>query len=173
MIYRIVLGILICGIIPQFSYSQTNDVIAVRDLILEKLNIPNDIYYDNIESAFSVEDISIKVKRYNNKYDDRLNDFLYVLYFNSYQITLYKSATSEKYFITEIEIDANINTEIKSLFNDQAIDRLKVNKDFGHIIDYLSNDDELVYEVAEGWDYLTLYFQNDSIHKILLTFRLE
>jgi adenylate cyclase class IV len=122
MIYRIVLGILMCGIIQQFSYSQTNNIIAVRDLILEKLNIPNDIYYDNIESAFSAEDISIKVKRYNNKYDDHLNDFLYVLYFNSYQITLYKSATSEKYFITEIEIDANIFYCLRSSYPNQYRD---------------------------------------------------
>jgi type IV secretory pathway VirB4 component len=36
-----------------------------------------------------------------------------------------------------------------------------------------SNDNKLVYEVDEEWNYLTLFFYNNNIHKILLTFRLE
>jgi hypothetical protein len=146
------------GTIVQYSYSQTHNAKTICGLILDELSIPDTIYYDNIESAFSEDEIFIVVKKYVNVYDNNLRDFFYVLYFDSYQITIYKSATAERYFITGIEIDISKNIKIRSLFKYQTIEQFKMNKDFGYIIDDWSSDSELVYEICKEWDYLILHF---------------
>jgi hypothetical protein len=173
VVYRIILIVLLFGASIQYSYSQTYNAKTICSSILEELNIPDTMYYDDIESAFSENELSITVRKHVNVYDSNLRDFSYDLYFNSYRITIYKSATSEKYFVTGVEIDIAKNRKIKLLFKYQTIEQFRTHKDFGNIIDGWSSDSELVYEIAKEWDYLTVYFYNANIYKILLTFRLE
>jgi hypothetical protein len=59
------------------------------------------------------------------------------------------------------------------MFDYQTIEQLKMNKHFEYTADHFSNNNELVYEIDKEWNYLTLYFLNNKIHKIRLTFRLE
>jgi hypothetical protein len=135
--------------------------------------IPENIYYENIESAFSIDEIEIKVIKQHNKYNEQLIEFCYILDLQAYKITLYKSAVSGKYYITEIEIDIDNNRNIKSLFKYQSIDQIKEDKEFGYPMDIFSSDDELVYEIDEGWNFMTLFFRDNNLNKIRMTFRLE
>ena len=161
--------------IGQFLYAQNNNRIdTLWEAILDKLAVPNDLCFDSLESALhNTASIQIMVSKHENKYDNSLKDFRYVLSFDSYQMILYKSETADKYFITEIEIDFTENQVIKSLFPFNNIDDFKEAYEFGDLVNNLSSNDMLVYEVYPEWDYIYLYFINNILYKIALVSRLE
>jgi hypothetical protein len=173
MKYRLLFYGLFFGMISQYICSQSNGIEFIWDSIFQELKIPENIYYENIESAFSSDEITIKVIRQRNIYDEQLVDFCYILDLQSYQITLYKSAMSNKYYIIEIEIDINKNITVKSLFMHQYLEQFKENEEFGSWMDGFSNDNELVYEIDEGWNFITLFFSDNKLNKVRMTFRLE
>jgi hypothetical protein len=66
MKYKLFFG-LFFGILSQSIYSQSNSIEVIWHSILRDLNIPENIYYENIESAFFADEIIIKVIKRNNK----------------------------------------------------------------------------------------------------------
>jgi hypothetical protein len=70
------------------------------------------------------------MSKHKNRYDETITDFCYVLNFDNYRMTIYKSGITPGYFLTEIEIDLDRYVTIKSLFPYQAFEQFKTDKIF-------------------------------------------
>ncbi len=168
---RKILTLVIVILIPTIS--QADDINSIWDFILCEFNIPEDLCFESIESAFSgntESEITIEVSKHTNRHYENMIDFSYVLFFENYQITLYKSEASSNYFLTAVEIDLRKNNRIESLFPYQTINQFRLDEDFGFILENMSRSNLLAYEIDKYWNYILLEFTNDNITKIKLVF---
>jgi hypothetical protein len=171
------LVIILLFVLAQNSYSQIN-VMTVRSIILNNLNLTGLRYFENIETAINIANsnnstIHAEIHLVKNKYKPNLKDFYYELYFGNYKLMLFKSALSEKYYINEIEITAKQNPLLFSLLPYQTMEQFKSDRNFGNWDDSFSNETELFYEIVAGWDFFYIFFENGTINRIVIQYVIE
>ena len=170
---RRVSSIFLLMVFTVFAYAQTSKVALFSDKILGELEL-NDIQpSDSLEQILEKFGSAIKIefKKFPSQEVKNLYDYYYIIYFSSYKISIVRKASISVYWLSSIEIDVNKNRRIRGMLPSADIKQYINNGILGPILQNKGND--LLYEVRENRQYMTLVFDNGQIKKIVYVFHWE
>ena len=153
--------------------SQENTAFSLSTKIIQELNLTDVFYYTSLEQAIEryPAPINIEASKYTNRKNHNLFDYYYVFNYNNYELSLFKGASSERYYLNAIIINVSENQFVNSLLPYKTFDLYKTNVSFGKIV--FIDENKLVYEIRENRTYFNLGFENGSIKKVAIAFHVE
>ena len=157
----------------QYICAQEVTVFSLSSDIMQELNLTDIVYYTSLEQALEIypAPINIEVYKFLNERNNNLFDYYYILNNDNYRLSLFKGATSQRYYLEGITIKISASEFIYSLLPYRTIESYKGDKSFGTI--FFDDENTLVYEIIRNWQYLTLKFENGIISKLVFGFHIE
>jgi len=158
------------------AYSQEYTAYTLTASILQELNlsgIPTGIwYYTSLEQALEKYQMPIymEVRTYRSSYYNDLH-YYYSLNHNNYKLSLIRAAILQRYYPYSIIAFIPENQSVNSLLPYREYDFYIADNEFGKLI--FSDENKLIYEIAENWIYLNLTFENNNIRKLAILFHNE